>query len=1295
MRIKHFIVSVTLIMTMFTINTNSEAKTMDSVVLADGTTNEYVVPADMDSSVEAEMLDGYVQANSKKLNFKKLNLEGVSGNLNTVISDVYAKDDGTFLVLLAITNDSSSLVGELYAHVFLLNVGMDGVIIRSQNISTGEVGDGTSAIKRPEEIGGRSSGVLASYPKLYTNNDEVYVAYSGYTPASRVHTAQYFYTDMEMSGNNFEWETASSFTGATQSFAYPQNMYRYSSTKGMFEETDEVVNKSNYGIGLVDVTQYEYAISYPATKTQSSTRTLEVKTFDQMIDGMTFTGTVVPVFRTLSDLITLSNGNIVGEFSASVKDDNGHHGVREIYIWDSNGNKLNSYTAPQGSRFTYQYGISNESELYFFEIGSTVKLKKMSLTTGNVTNVKDFPANSNIQIVLKEDSVYNTKYEFYGYVPRGFEGFSEGAGVILGAMDENFEVVSANSIVTTRRITLNIIDSATGETFVYGSLGTNTTFANEPTVDTNSIDGQGWIDKTDVTTQGGNNNAYFGSMSRVEDYAPGIDVGDNLVVNRDVITTNTEWDDALIKSVDVYDTFDLSDSNPANTNLTDQEIKEELVNRINRNPNDLTADIEWETLGLDNSKVGYNQVKFFVSDSNNQVSADSKGVNVISNQTVVNGDLAIDASNFYIDLSLAKGLDQIKVIESSNAIAWDMNNGTSLNVVVDKNQLSKINSTKVEGVFDLKLTASQNGVTISKTIKVFVGGVVNADESKVLYADGFKLHIDDAKFYSSTQAVNASNAKAYEVDSGNLINTGNFEADVASINSATTIGPVTVPITYSDSDTTLVKDVVASIYDSSVVFGVNDAISAKSIVFSTSEVKSMSKDALRLEVEKRSGVLAWDLRTGKTVSYDFDETVIKQSAGDYNLVFTTNYKTKKSIIVYVFDSPVCNAGGCSDVNATEVIAANSFSVIPEDVSSLTETKVKSLGNARAINLVSNSEVDVITDYSAIKKDFGSYDVVFSTALNTSTTVKATVGNNLVENGNIAIAANDTFFTMDEVIAFESSESFNSEIITRSGARAWVVDTNSELSPVEIGSSDIVYVEVDYSGYEIEYSYVSESEEVFEIIRIPINDDEVVYDAIAAKDFTLTSNEVDELDADKVIEMASAKSWLATDNSPIEIVDVDFSSVETHQGVYDVKLINENNTTITIQVYVGTKNRPTIDVEENIVIFANDYEVSTNEFDKMTEADHIDAAEVLIIDMSTQEELKVEYVDTDEIAKQDGVYVGSFGIYRGDRAVSSYSTVTVISNDSGTIDFALEFIMIGLLIVGVIVFSQLINSRWRR
>lgn len=260
------------------------------------------------------------------------------------------------------------------------------------------------------------------------------------------------------------------------------------------------------------------------------------------------------------------------------------------------------------------------------------------------------------------------------------------------------------------------------------------------------------------------NCGFIGTLNINDDYAPIISSDKNILVDitdkavtNPVATNYREWntlDRWLItgskngtitdsSAIKVYDYFDSNDSSIAGTSA---EREEWLQKRINRNPKDISASIQWKSLGFDASKTGPQLVTYFVTDTQNQPAATSRWVNSKTPQTEVEDEYMLDAQNFHIPLNrLNTSIPETSKVEKFKELAktkaWNTEDhdentgdqgygldedGTDSNKIsgkvgIDEDQLDVLRNAKVAKPYPVDVTYKpENGVSLTNRVWVFV-----------------------------------------------------------------------------------------------------------------------------------------------------------------------------------------------------------------------------------------------------------------------------------------------------------------------------------------------------------------------------------------------------------------------------------------------------------------------------------------------------------------------------------------------------------------------------------------------
>ncbi|MBP1044619.1 hypothetical protein I6N95_26770 [Vagococcus sp. BWB3-3] len=224
--------------------------------------------------------------------------------------------------------------------------------------------------------------------------------------------------------------------------------------------------------------------------------------------------------------------------------------------------------------------------------------------------------------------------------------------------------------------------------------------------------------------------------------------------------------------------------------------------RINRNINNLSADIDWKTLGFDKTYPGPQLVTYFTNDSQNQQTVISRWINKITDRTIIDKDHYLDVHDFTYKLSDVADLSDKELVKKlSRVIAWyvveETNNGVTkkiayedentltspptfdhTNVVFDTAQLNDILNAKKAAPYPLDYTYTGtdekgNKVELKNRVTVFLtdytfddetGHEYDPDRKLAVYADDYSLPLYVAKDETKQKIFDNSNIKVYEFD---------------------------------------------------------------------------------------------------------------------------------------------------------------------------------------------------------------------------------------------------------------------------------------------------------------------------------------------------------------------------------------------------------------------------------------------------------------------------------------------------------------------------------------------------
>ncbi len=664
------------------------------------------------------------------------------------------------------------------------------------------------------------------------------------------------------------------------------------------------------------------------------------------------------------------------------------------------------------------------------------------------------------------------------------------------------------------------------------------------------------------------------------------------------------------------------------------------------------------------TEVGAYIVKYTATNEDSNSGEVTVVVNIIDDNVSTNTELAIGANSFHIPLSEASALTPDLLSTKANIIAWNKVTGDDLtkNVIVEKDDLAAINNTTSEGVFPVKLTVSNNGITLTTTINVFVGGVVSGDETVVIYASGFNVKLSDAALYSIDSAKVDSEVSAYVIDSNIKIDNSEISGDISAINSATEVGNVDVVFTHDASSTS--TNVVAVIYDENTVVGTSDAIYALNSVMKTSEIASMTERELKDAVLVRSSSKAWDTTTGEDVDYDINSILKNLKEGVNTIELETVNDTKILVKVIVLPNPVADVD-YTGAGAGEVISAENIVIELSDLDPTDLERFATETGVVAYDVASATEISYSGDASAVIKEAGSHDLVYTSENGVVIVVKVTTGNNVFASGDYAIAA-DNITVMAKDVASAGEEGLSPMLTQTSNAKAWKISTNSSETlngTITARSSSLDMNDLKPYSHTFNYEYNSVSRSLTNIdtnAKVVVKDD---YTAVGDKDyiyaypFAILTSEVSDLNPTVVVEKARAGAALISDNSAVEIVEVDYSAVKAAPGVYPATFTSAYGTKTTVNVFVDNDRLP--EFVDGYAIYSDNYTLKLGNVLNIEQDKHVEFASAVAYDLLTGEEVEITHVDTANLEDKVGVYNAMFGI---DDKTYAVSAVTVVDEN---------------------------------
>lgn len=602
---------------------------------------------------------GYVQTLSKVSMIEKMNFESFSLNGNTTINDVKETKDGNFILTIANRNDQEYWVNRIFVFcIYLVKVTPDGQILNVLNIATS---NNTVAPSNNTE----QDGSFASDPSaIFENNHKYAMFYTGYTPQDKVHQKRMLSFDENLENLQYTTLQQTSYPGFYGN-AYHQN-----------QENDIL----NLGY-LTNLTNAEVHTDkqMPIEKRDPTTGSVvEVKwftlpSFAKLNEDATAYQAGWNAAINIRSVDKTSDGGYLANGFTNVPDAEGAKkiGITNFYVkWNAAGQYEWYKTSIVGGAFSTQTDLTTNSELVTTKIYNETKeteLIKINLLTGKEEILHHFPPLTNITLKKNKSVEFKTEYDFYGYVASmtgEFEGYKNGPGMVVGSLKKDYQLASANFLQSDAPISIGTLTPIPNTDYFFVSgLTYSQTFSKMPPL-------TGWVPKRPYIE---GTNSFFGSMKKIEDWAPAISAPARVVLNMDDADLALEkkngqqgiLDNWLLTgekngsltsplAVKVADTYDL---HPEYGKLTAAELQA----KINKNPLDNDLAIDWESLGFKLEERGPQKVKYFIADTSKQTTVTSRWINKVDDETIYNEKGALAVSNFAIDVKDVATIDEIEV----------------------------------------------------------------------------------------------------------------------------------------------------------------------------------------------------------------------------------------------------------------------------------------------------------------------------------------------------------------------------------------------------------------------------------------------------------------------------------------------------------------------------------------------------------------------------------------------------------------------------------------------------------
>ncbi|MGL9730360.1 hypothetical protein [Enterococcus sp. DIV0756] len=816
-----FIVSI--VVGLNTINEKKEvsAHPSNTITLDEGGTNEFEVPTDAQNLMEPALIDqapdynNFVQSGAGYLPILKKgdNVESQWSNpvtqkgttesrtLTWTIRDVRETDGGNYFVLYYV--HGKNVGGVLY--VSILN--RDG-----NSIYTKAIGDLTNAIDRSNTL------ILSSNQGkdfLISTQGNKFYKYS-ITAESNTSASV---TITECSVTNLG--TSNMSVAYYRKVSENVDRITYSILAGDIQfDNRNTMNGSNNHLFRVPVGRFTTGSDGSGWTSNPSTFTgrfsLRYSLENAIPTGAENTSGRSYGFLTINE-IRIIGDYVIGNFSYSEGTNNVNSGLKmsTVEIFNINDfrvenekNLLRLKKRYQNSSVNREIKILTElctdEYVYFFTKEKDNSFVKRIRLGGDYTVeiIKTYPENTLLNFVKNPANPDQIYYFGYSrsltdelYHPVLSHRLSGSYYYIQGITDLNFNRQSLYAFTMDRSIDPLFMKPGNNRALIFGStFGSNTNFIDRQYRFNQNLT-RTRADATDPSYV----HAFTGTVVPEEDYPPIIKKSNNIEVNIDdssleSTSTNefgwTNLDNWLItgsksgnmNSTNAMSVYDYQDSNNASLG------QDWLEKRINRNPKNETSPINWEKLGYKKDQVGPHLTTYFITDSEFQVTSNSRIVNNVTSQTIKNNKYALDAQNFHIPLTgIGTAIPEATAVEKfkelAKTMAWNMDDGVvdedgtdssklSDKVTVDALQLKALREAEVAKPYPVDVTYEpEDGVSITNRVWVFVTTKNTLPNNESIYPEVTPDETNGIVYYADDYSIPFRNRRTHDPD--NVLDMGN------------------------------------------------------------------------------------------------------------------------------------------------------------------------------------------------------------------------------------------------------------------------------------------------------------------------------------------------------------------------------------------------------------------------------------------------------------------------------------------------------------------------------------------
>ncbi|MGX8850444.1 hypothetical protein [Amedibacillus sp. YH-ame10] len=541
--------------------------------------------------------------------------------------------------------------------------------------------------------------------------------------------------------------------------------------------------------------------------------------------------------------------------------------------------------------------------------------------------------------------------------------------------------------------------------------------------------------------------------------------------------------------------------------------------------------------------------------------------------------------------------------------------------------------------------ATKAGTTISVNCRVYDNGNMDEINKEAIYANDFSLSETEATIAEDSVLLSLSKAIAFST---------NDMSDVTVKVQRNTIKGKSQGL----YDVTFVTDKGTSVTVKGRITKYSVEANGERVTANDFTIDAMSakhKDPKQLIALAKAEAVKTD--TQEKVDLIVDASALKGVKGTYNVIFKTSAGTSVTTKATVIEK----GGENPDPTIREAIFANNFNLSSEQVVELksknTADKLSLLVNyakAKAIDIDSDANIAVasaesdfktkeITDDDGVNHTVaieGLYDVTFKTTKGTTVKVKASVPSS-VENDTLLLYANG--FTISKT---EVNKPLSEADYLKLAKAAAIVKADS--SPVTVKVLDSSAIQAKAGTYKIKFGteYTAEPSKNLELeVNVQVVehgvDDAANDESIRANNIYLKVADVEGLTSNKLISLASANAYKTSNGEFVDLEAV--HNIEKKAGTYEVNFETALGTSLKVKAYVYDEG--SINTTNKEAIYANNFTISLNEVDALTNTMLKDRAQVKAYDTTTFEAISITAVEH-TILKEKGSYTVTFKTAKG-------------------------------------------------